>query len=206
MNCMYCKQPFEKKNRRGRQVYCSAECQYQGYMADKRGLCLKHTSKCVQCGADFTKQWPNTKQRACSRECMKKFYRTVNREELTKKANDWAKANRESRLAIQRRWNNSLGGLACKRKWYEANISDRCRQYLQRYRTDEMVRKLQSSRANSRKALIRSGRDYVCEGCGSTVRLHCHHKDLNPFNRELNNLQWLCIPCHAFVSFRTWTH
>lgn len=35
-----------------------------------------------------------------------------------------------------------------------------------------------------------------CERCGSPRGLHVHHKDNNPFNNELSNLERLCPSCH----------
>jgi hypothetical protein len=39
----------------------------------------------------------------------------------------------------------------------------------------------------------------VCELCGSKDRITVHHKDGNPFNNNLDNLQVLCWHCHALL-------
>lgn len=36
----------------------------------------------------------------------------------------------------------------------------------------------------------------VCELCGSDYKITVHHKDGNPFNNKLKNLQVLCWHCH----------
>lgn len=37
-----------------------------------------------------------------------------------------------------------------------------------------------------------------CERCGSTERLHIHHKDRNKHNQDRSNLVVLCKGCHSF--------
>ncbi len=59
------------------------------------------------------------------------------------------------------------------------------------------------------RALRRSGVLEVCCWCGVSVedeRLEAHHKDHNPKNSVLANLQWLCVTCHRFESYlwRLW--
>jgi 5-methylcytosine-specific restriction endonuclease McrA len=39
----------------------------------------------------------------------------------------------------------------------------------------------------------------VCERCGSDYRITIHHKDGNPFNNQLENLEVLCWNCHSLV-------
>jgi len=49
------------------------------------------------------------------------------------------------------------------------------------------------------RALRRSSRPEVCTWCGvsaSVERLEAHHRDHNPENCVLVNLQWLCRDCH----------
>lgn len=55
-----------------------------------------------------------------------------------------------------------------------------------------------------KKYLLSFGlREYKCEICGLSkwnnqdILLECHHIDGNRFNNELNNLQLLCLNCHA---------
>jgi hypothetical protein len=45
--------------------------------------------------------------------------------------------------------------------------------------------------------LKRAGKNVcVCEVCGSDLQITIHHKDGNPFNNEIKNLQVLCWSCH----------
>ena len=41
-----------------------------------------------------------------------------------------------------------------------------------------------------------------CEFCGATMRLQAHHKDTNPQNNSPENIQTLCISCHASYHHR----
>lgn len=42
----------------------------------------------------------------------------------------------------------------------------------------------------------------ACEDCGTTEKLHIHHKDRNPANNELSNLAVLCNSCHKRLHWR----
>lgn len=42
----------------------------------------------------------------------------------------------------------------------------------------------------------------ACEGCGTTVGLHVHHKDRNPANNSPENLTTLCGSCHLRLHWR----
>lgn len=157
--------------------------------------------QCAQCNTSFPDPvWPATRQLYCSLRCGQAAWRTKHRELVNLRSREWTVHNRERRLANQRKWNNSPKGLESKRRWHEKNISRRCREYLAQYHAEEAVRKLQWTRAKSRKKLIRSGVEMKCYKCSSPPpKLHCHHKDLDPFNQDLTNLEWLCFRCHAFV-------
>jgi hypothetical protein len=41
-----------------------------------------------------------------------------------------------------------------------------------------------------------------CEDCGTTEKLHIHHKDKNPANNDLSNLAVLCSSCHKALHWR----
>lgn len=41
-----------------------------------------------------------------------------------------------------------------------------------------------------------------CEECGTTERLHVHHKDRNPANNDVSNLAVLCASCHLKLHWR----
>lgn len=41
-----------------------------------------------------------------------------------------------------------------------------------------------------------------CEFCGATTRLQAHHKDTNPQNNSPENIQTLCVSCHASYHHR----
>ena len=64
--------------------------------------------------------------------------------------------------------------------------------------------------ANSRKVVTRSAHQWrakphrksACEECGTTKRLHVHHKDKNWRNDDPSNLQTLCATCHLKLHWR----
>ena len=64
--------------------------------------------------------------------------------------------------------------------------------------------------ANTREGITRSGHQYrakpyrkaACEACGSTTRLHVHHKDRNWRNDDPANLMTLCASCHLKLHWR----
>lgn len=43
---------------------------------------------------------------------------------------------------------------------------------------------------------IRKGLPQICNRCGSNENIEIHHKDLNPKNNNLDNLEILCRHCH----------
>jgi len=48
--------------------------------------------------------------------------------------------------------------------------------------------------------LRKAGRNLcVCEQCGSDYRITIHHKDGNPYNQSIENLEVLCWNCHLAV-------
>lgn len=60
------------------------------------------------------------------------------------------------------------------------------------------------SAKNLRKALIESGRKYVCEECGQLPEwngkqliIQVHHLDGDNLNNQANNLRFLCPNCHT---------
>jgi hypothetical protein len=154
---------------------------------------------CEICNATFEIIWPNTRQNCCSPKCRRRQYYLKNGKTLLRRQRQWNKENRSRRLEIQRRWNNSPSGKLYKSRWAADRISEKCREFLERYHKDKRLRMVMLTRAASRRKLVSSKRDFKCERCGATKTLHCHHIDHDPFNRNLENLQWLCPTCHGFV-------
>lgn len=58
-----------------------------------------------------------------------------------------------------------------------------------------MQKEVCASKSHSRKKAARLARA-ECEVCGATGLLHVHHRDENPSNNILSNLQTLCPSCH----------
>ena len=56
------------------------------------------------------------------------------------------------------------------------------------------------SRFISRDKLEMSNVPYECAECGTVKRkLDCHHIDGDPYNVDLDNLEWLCRSCHEIL-------
>ena len=79
-----------------------------------------------------------------------------------------------------------------------------------KYSTSEMIQELQrvaallqttvmSGPVFARHGRISRAAIYICSRCGhdgSQRRLEVHHKDRNPYNNALTNLEVLCVWCH----------
>ena len=62
---------------------------------------------------------------------------------------------------------------------------------------------ISQSRKISRTKLEMSNIPYECAECETTEsKLDCHHRDGNPLNRDLDNLEWLCRSCHLLLHRR----
>jgi 5-methylcytosine-specific restriction endonuclease McrA len=46
------------------------------------------------------------------------------------------------------------------------------------------------------------GFDRVCQECGTTERIHVHHKDRDRTNNAKENIMILCVSCHAKLHWR----
>jgi hypothetical protein len=79
-------------------------------------------------------------------------------------------------------------------EWRKANL-DKARIANKKYRDSHPDSN--HMRGVARRLLIKSGRPKICVECGSTNRLHCHHKDENYRNNDINNLEWRCASCHG---------
>lgn len=155
---------------------------------------------CAYCGKRFPKRpWPATRAKFCSVRCNKNAWADRNKDAIKEKNRRYQQEHRDRRLLSQYRYNNSEKGRAMKRRHYDATIKERVEQYLNAYRLNPEVRKVQYQRQKSRRILLRSGISPVCKHCGAVQRLHCHHRDDNPSNMSLDNLEWLCFRCHARV-------
>ena len=88
-------------------------------------------------------------------------------------------------------------GTPLMRKRYGGRLEDRTR-FLKREHCDQACANTRPAiQANSHR---RHARKLVplseCEKCGTSSRLHVHHKDRNPANNAMSNLQVLCASCH----------
>ena len=53
-----------------------------------------------------------------------------------------------------------------------------------------------------RKMMLVMDSNPKCSLCGSTSKLHVHHKDGNHNNNDLKNLMWVCVKCHNTKAHR----
>jgi 5-methylcytosine-specific restriction endonuclease McrA len=50
---------------------------------------------------------------------------------------------------------------------------------------------------------LRQERAKTCEVCSSQYAVVAHHRDTNPRNNNVSNLQWLCASCHKKAHDKT---
>ena len=149
--------------------------------------------KCQRCGASFDRQLSpahlkRNQPRYCSRSC--------------------AQPNRRSRVTLRCRvcrrqferkaymaeWSQERGpfcGFGCYAKWQSEN-TDGARN--PNYKPDLLHRQCVNWYMARDAALDRDG--HRCCKCGHSERLHVHHKNHDPDDHALDNLETLCAGCH----------
>jgi hypothetical protein len=153
---------------------------------------------CKHCGKEFPDPtWPNTKQIYCSSRCNKAAWNKAHREELRLKWKEYQVRCRVKRLQSQRKYNKSAKGIHCKIKYYEAHKKELFAAQLQAYKSDPHVRALYRSRELGRELLKKLKVPKVCNDCGATERIECHHRNFNSLDNDPTNLVWLCKQCHS---------
>ena len=172
--------------------------------ASNEGLCVfmingslrPHMAICQYCSADYPDPvWPRTRSKYCSTDCNKRAYYDRHKDRLVAKAYQWCKDNRKKRLEVQRRWNATEGAKRSKQKWLDANkgkIYDKIKA------TGGIP--LSTARGTSLRRLKRHQPHKLCvEPPPHKGRIECHHKDGNPFNTHVSNLEWRCKQHHVSV-------
>lgn len=148
---------------------------------------------CAQCRHRFTpKPWPATRAKFCSPPCNRRAWYERNKEWVNQRVQLWCQRNRELRLEVQRRWNATASAKAQKRAWQQAHYQET----YDRWKRDGTI-KLISARTTSRRRLLRAQPHKRCV-CPSPHRgrIECHHRDGNPLNTTLTNLEWRCFHHH----------
>lgn len=178
--------------------HAPVDCLYWDHITVSREADNHGPVKCCYCGKDFPDPvWPNTQQVVCSRACTVAASYRRHRETKLDRQKQYRKEHPEKVLISKRKYNHSDKGKLAQARYQ--NTHDDVSAYLLRYKSDPHVRAIQLSRQASRKLLLKS-RPRQCEECGRTGsgrQVQCHHKDGNPLNRDISNLEWLCIPCHS---------
>lgn len=149
---------------------------------------------CQHCNTVFApKPWPATRAIYCSSRCNKAAWRARN-----------LRAVRQS----GRRYNASAAGLAAKSRWNRSPKGVRNRRDWQRRNGKAIYARLKgpafsakvAARARSRAKLLAARPDMQCVGrAPHRGRIECHHKDGNPLNERLSNLEWRCKGHHLAV-------
>lgn len=137
---------------------------------------------CLICNKYFPNPiWPNVNQKYCCVQHGKKAWK------LRHPEYKWEEKNPEASRQIKRRWNWSEKGKLNKKIWYEKNKERLKKEEL----TKEMRRKM-ISRGSARKKLMRKIKKVCIIGINCTGKIETHHKDFNPLNNNINNLEWRC--------------
>ena len=148
---------------------------------------------CQHCGTILMPVvWPATTTKYCSRVCNNAAYYQRHRRRLQAKSREASRVRWKERRRDRRKWNNSAHGKAIRKAWQVAHKVEVYQRFL-----DRGGLALVRTRAASRKRLLQSTRPRRCvlrtEHAG---RLECHHRDGNPFNTALKNLEWRCAKHH----------
>lgn len=149
--------------------------------------------RCAHCRQTFTpKPWPATRAKFCSIACNKRAWYERNKTRVNSQSTRWNRQHRELRLEVQRRWNATAAAKAQKRAWQQANYA---KQYA-KMKANGGIRRI-SARTTSRRRLLRAQPTQQCV-CPPPHRgkIECHHRDGNPLNTVLTNLEWRCFFHH----------
>lgn len=141
----------------------------------------------------------------------RKAYYQAHREEILKKMQEYGKKHKEEKAAYNKAyWNDNKEELKNYHKdYYEKNREKHLQQkkeYYKAKRSEILAYKNQywkeqgkynAKRREYWKIFIENGGKLKCDLCGTKEDLLIHHKDINHFNNDPNNLQCLCRSCHT---------
>lgn len=148
---------------------------------------------CPHCRTRFVPApWPSTHQRYCSSTCSRRAWYERNVEQHAERTKEWCRTHRPRRLEIQRRWNATPEAIAQKRAWQRAHYKA---WYAQMKATGGL--RVVYARVTSLRRLKRHNplKQCVCPP-PHRGRIECHHRDGDPFNTALENLEWQCHAHH----------
>jgi hypothetical protein len=149
--------------------------------------------KCAHCSTDFApKPWPTTKNLYCSTPCMKRASYERHKAETYARQRARIAENPEPSREAKRKWNRSEKGMTNRRDWARRNGK---RTYA-KIRGPENTAKVQA-RIRSRAKLLTHDPTMGCVAPPPhRGRIECHHRDGNPLNKALRNLEWRCKAHH----------
>lgn len=153
--------------------------------------------KCAHCQIEFPERpWPATRNKHCSKACTKRAWYERNKETVIAKAYEFKEKYPDKVRAAKRKWNNSEKGKLNREQWAKEHPDKVLNTIMKPPDWRERI----AVRAKSRQLLIESGHVQICQSSLKSPhggQLQCHHKDENPYNMELANLEWLCKWHHA---------
>lgn len=153
---------------------------------------------CQQCKAEFPDPvWPQPPQtKYCSPPCNKRACYERHKAKYTTANKAWAAAHPEGRKAIKRRWNNSDKGVKNRATWSRRHRAGMYQALSEE--TKVLYRQRVQARATSRRTLLQVQPHKQCViPPPHKGRIECHHKDGNPFNTQVGNLEWRCKSHHV---------
>lgn len=154
---------------------------------------------CPQCGTPFTSQWPRNRK-FCSRKCVLVDWRDRHRNQINEYSRMRQKTAPAVRRAINAKYRASASAKIKAEKWKQDHWEQLKARLRERYQQDPQYKAMLISRQKAHAKLKRAKHiPYICNGCGATEKLHAHHQNFNPFVNRLDNLMWLCHPCHMRV-------
>lgn len=149
---------------------------------------------CVRCGKDYT---PNSSVQKVCLDCRilakkewKKQYNKINKDKVNAYNKLWYKNNLERARNTKRRWNWTENGIQYRKDW-ELKNREYVNERAKKYRTEN------NGRRAANHIVTKLGLKRICEYCNTETRVHIHHKDGNPNNNIVSNLQMLCLFHHA---------
>lgn len=132
------------------------------------------SGRCEWCGKEFL-SYPSAHRRFCSRSC------------ATKKQNARL-GNPAKRADVRAKISAHHADISGKNNPMYGKRGKDAPSYIDGRSSFEVVTYI--------GVLLASGRERKCELCGSSEKVHVHHKDGNHKNNNLSNLMFVCPRCH----------
>lgn len=150
---------------------------------------------CIICGTSYS---PNSSRQKVCKICLPKYrhdfkykWRQDHLEQDNATRKKWYWNNLEKVREIKCRWNWGKG--VEYRKKYYANKKEEVKKHLEQYKEKT------TSRIKANRIIKENGIERICSECGSIKKVQIHHKDFNPFNNSISNLDLVCLKHHILI-------